>query len=92
MDLKTVVSAKGQIVIPKPLRETMGLHSGSEFILHLREDNVLEFRQIKKDLASFFGMGAGRVKKRHLKGSTTDIDEAIAEAIMDNDPSPKNGS
>ncbi|MGV8948217.1 MAG: AbrB/MazE/SpoVT family DNA-binding domain-containing protein [Candidatus Paracaedibacter sp.] len=82
MDVKTVVSAKGQVVIPKLVRDTMGLHSGSEFIIHLREDSVLEFKQIKKNLADFFGMGAKR--GRDLKTTPVNIDEAIAEAVMDN--------
>ena len=82
MDVKTVVSAKGQVVIPKLVRDTMGLHSGSEFIIHLREDSVLEFKQVKKNLADFFGMGAKRY--RDLKMTPVDVDEAIAEAIIDN--------
>ena len=91
MDAKTVVSAKGQVVIPKLVRDTMGLHSGSEFIIHLREDNVLEFKQVKKNLADFFGMGARR-RERSLKTMPVNVDEAIAEAVTDNNLHPKNDS
>ena len=89
MDVKTVVSAKGQVVIPKLVRDTMGLHSGSEFIIHLRDDSVLEFKQVKKNLANFFGMGA---RRKGFKATPVNVDEAIAEAIADNNLSPKKDS
>lgn len=83
MDSKTIVSVRGQIVIPKFIREMMGLHSGSELMVHLREDNILEFKPIAKNLSHFFGMGAGPHQEGHLS-KVLDVDEAIAEAIVDN--------
>lgn len=83
MDVKTVVSAKGQIVIPKFVRDTIGIHYGTELIIHMREDQVLEFRPIKKNLSDFFGMGA---KKERVDQAKFDVDEAIAEAISYNNP------
>lgn len=83
MDSKTIVSVKGQIVIPKFIRDKMGLHSGSELMVHLREDRILEFKPVTKTLSHFFGMGARMLKKDHLS-KILNVDEAIAEAIMDN--------
>lgn len=80
MDVKTVMSAKGQVVIPKIVRESMGLHYGSEIILHMRGDSVLEFKPVKKSLSAFFGMGA----KKRFKDAPVDVEEAIAEAVSDN--------
>lgn len=85
MVIKAIVSSKGQIVIPKLMRETMGLHYGSELVINLREDNVLEFQQIKKNITNFFGMGKRMIKDSGTEEeSKTDVDEAIASTIMKN--------
>ena len=86
MDIRAIVSAKGQIVIPKPMREMMGLHYRSELIINLREDDVIEVRQVKKELSNFFGMGKRRIKEDGPKEQKTDVDEAISKAIMKNNP------
>jgi AbrB family looped-hinge helix DNA binding protein len=80
MDVKTTVSAKGQVVIPKVIRESIGLHYGSELMIHVRTDGVLEFTAIKRSLSEFFGMGA----KKTFKNAPIDVDEAIAEAVSEN--------
>ena len=85
MDLKTTVSAKGQIVIPTIIRESMGLHCGSELIIHMRADSILEFKPIKKKLSDFFGMGS----QKHRLTSPIDIDRTIAEAVVENNPDGK---
>lgn len=79
MNAKTIVSSKGQVIIPKFMRELIGLHVGSEFTIHLREDNVLEFKLVKRSIKEFFGKGASKIGT-----GVIDIDEAIAEAIEDN--------
>ena len=84
MVVTAVVSAKGQIVIPKLMRETMGLHYGSELVISLREDNVLEFKQVKNDLTNFFGMGKRIMKDHGIEEAKTDVDEAIASAVIQN--------
>lgn len=86
MDTKAIVSAKGQIVIPKMMREMMGIHYGSELIINLRKDDVLEVRQVKKELSNFFGLGKRKIKEHGLDDSRVDIDEAIAQAIVEEDP------
>lgn len=85
MDVKAVISAKGQVVIPKHVRERVGLHYGSELLIHMREDCVLEFRPVKKKLSDFFGMGARSVETDTVN-IPVDVDEAIAEAVLENNP------
>jgi AbrB family looped-hinge helix DNA binding protein len=90
MDTKAIVSAKGQIVIPKIMREMMGLHYGSELIINLRQDDVIEIKQVKKELSHFFGMGKRIIKEQGLDDSVVDVDEAIAQAIMEKNSPLKN--
>ncbi len=81
MEGKTVVSSRGQVVIPKSIREAIGLHSGSELFLLVRKDHVLELTPIHRDIREFFGKGSARVKGKKM--SIKDIDTAIAEAISE---------
>ncbi|WP_032114023.1 AbrB/MazE/SpoVT family DNA-binding domain-containing protein [Candidatus Paracaedibacter symbiosus] len=89
MDTKTVMSSRGQVVIPKMIRDIIGLHSGSELIIHLREDSVLEFKPVYKSLKDFFGKGAHRIKHENATAEVVDIDTAIAEAVSSNLSSSK---
>lgn len=56
------VGAKGQVVIPKPLRDHAGLHPGAEVEFELRDDTiVLVLRRSAEQLAGRFaksGMAA----------------------------------
>lgn len=79
MDTRMIVSSRGQVVIPKAIRKTLGLHSGSELIVHLRKDKVLELQPIQRKIQDFFGMGAARLKGKRM--SISDIDAAISKAI-----------
>lgn len=83
MDVRMTVSSKGQVVIPKFVRNMLGLHSGSELIVHLRQDKVLELQPVQRDICEFFGKGAHRVKGKKM--SLDDIDNAIAQAVSEND-------
>ncbi len=83
MGAKAILSSKGQLVIPKNLRQKMGLRCGSELILELTSNNNLEISQAKQSISKFFGMG-----KRNVNGpviSVEEIDQAIGEAIIKND-------
>lgn len=81
MESKTVVSSRGQVVIPKLIRETMGLHIGTQLFLSVRPDHVLELTPVHRDIREFFGKGSGRVKGKKM--SLEDIDAAIAEAVLE---------
>ncbi|HQS84165.1 MAG: hypothetical protein B7Y25_05645 [Alphaproteobacteria bacterium 16-39-46] len=79
MDAITVVSSKGQIVIPKNMRDFLGLHYGSELILNLRKDNVLEISPKARNIREFFGKGKRTNQENPM--SLKDIDDAIAQAV-----------
>ena len=81
MNIETVLSSKGQMIIPKKIRDLMGLNTGSKLILKL-EDNHLHIIPIKKDVSSFFAMGK---KDNNTIMTVEDIDMAIEEAVTNND-------
>ena len=85
MNAKAILSSKGQLVIPKTLRTKLGLHSGSELIIALKNNSSLEIYPIKKDITKFFGLGKRRIKNKVM--SIEDIDNAIAKAVTQNDRS-----
>ena len=83
MYAKTILSSKGQLIIPKFLRAKLGLHLGSEIMIQLKQNDTLELTPIKKDIKSFFGLGKNKTKKKIM--SITDMDKAICKAVTDND-------
>lgn len=57
------VGAKGQVVIPKDVRERAGLHPGDEVDIELRADEiVIVARQRPNELAGRFA-GSGMAKR-----------------------------
>jgi len=80
---KAIVSSKGQVVIPKLLREKLGIHAGNELLFIIRAtDNILEMRPVKRSIEMFFG----RCKRPHKKPmSIKEMDEAIMDAVSDSE-------
>ena len=77
--METILSSKGQMIIPKKIRSLMGLHTGCKLILKL-VDNNLQIVPVKKDISSFFGMGK---RDNNEVMSVEDMDEAIGKAVYD---------
>ena len=78
MDSTAIVSSRGQVVIPKIIRDALGLHSGSQLLIHVRPDHILELSPVQNDITLFFSQGAHNITE------TIDIDQTIAEAISEN--------
>jgi len=83
MHAKTILSSKGQLIIPKFLRSKLGLHLGSEIMIELKQNDTLELRPMRKDIKSFFGLGKNKAKTKIM--SIEDMDNAIGKAVTDND-------
>lgn len=68
----TSLSVKGQVVIPKSLRETLGLRPGDRFIVS-REGEAIILKPIKKEVAArLYGKYKGLelladLEKEHLQ-------------------------
>lgn len=71
------LSSKGQLVIPRRLREALGLHAGAEVVLTLEADGTLNLSPLRVPVDHLFGMlhQAGR--------PAVDMDEAILESIRE---------
>ncbi len=87
MESKTTVSSRGQVVIPKFIREAIDLHSGSELFLSIREGRILELTPIHRDIREFFGKGS--VRSQGKKMSIDEIDAAISKAIIEENTEKK---
>ena len=81
MQEQITVSAKGQIAIPKEIRNFTGIHKGSKLIINVLSEDKIELSVQKNDISSFFGMG----KQLPDSNAKVDIDVAIKKAVLKND-------
>ena len=80
---KITVSSRGQLVIPKEIRDAYGIFSGTEILVRTRSDGVIELKACKRNVSDLFkGYSVAQ-------GPAVDIDEAIAEAVLENDARTK---
>lgn len=79
---KAIVSSKGQVVIPKLLREKFGIHAGNELLFKARPDGIIEMKPVERSIEMFFG----RCKQTgEAPMSVKEMDEAIAQAVSEED-------
>ena len=70
------LTSKGQITIPKQLREALGLKPGDCISFELIGDGVVEMRALTVDLRSLAGM----IKPTRTGVTLADMDQAIADS------------
>ena len=70
------LSSKGQITIPKTIRERLHLHAGDRILFILERDGMVTMRPATKDLSALKGL----LKK---PGRETLPVEKMQQAIMD---------
>lgn len=75
MAASTLIS-KGQITIPKEVRDALGLKEGHRLTFQVREDGVVEMRPDEIDPMSLFGSIHPKVKGVTVEG----MNEAIRKA------------
>lgn len=78
----TTMTSKGQLTIPKDVRDQLNLTAGTKFYVTVRDGEVVAFPKNKRiaDLAGILGNppeGAG--------ASLEDLDHAIGTAVADDD-------
>jgi AbrB family looped-hinge helix DNA binding protein len=67
------ISENGRVVIPASFRKALGVKAGDELVLRV-EDDELRITTLKRRLER-----AQRLVRRHVKPSTSLVDELIAE-------------
>lgn len=73
------VTSKGQVTIPKEVRDALGLEAGHQIAFVVREDGVAEIRPEKIDLMSLCG-----ILKPSVRGVTLeDMEEAIGQGATE---------
>ena len=78
MPLATLTT-KGQVTIPKPVRDALGIHAGDRVQFLIREDGVVQLLPQTRDLLSLAGILVPKVR-----GVTVDgMDEGIGQAVID---------
>ena len=76
---RSTLTSKGQITIPKKIRDVLGLDTGDRVAFIIREDGVVEMRPETVDLGSLYG-----ILKPEKKGvSLQDMEDAISREAQD---------
>ncbi len=73
------LTSKGQITIPKEIREALGIRTGDRVALRLRDDGIVEMQPEAVDLLLLCG-----ILKPRIRGVTLeDFEEAIAKGATE---------
>lgn len=75
------VSSKGQLTIPKPVREKLGLEPGSKVLFTLREGKV-EMESVSGDIRQWQGALKGTEQDVAWEHVRERVREAIAEEVV----------
>lgn len=81
-----VLSTKGQIVIPRILREVAGLAAGVRLIMQMREDGIIEIRPFRRRIDETFGMlELGKTRNRSRTRTSDNEHEQIMKMVAEED-------
>ena len=72
------ITSKGQVTIPKPVRDVLGVRTGDRLVFLVRDDGVVEIRPRTRDLMSL----AGIFEAGDAGVTVEEMDAAIGEAVV----------
>ena len=75
----SALTTKGQVTIPKPVRDALGVHAGDRVSFLVRDDGVVELRPETVDLKDLYAM----LKYRGEPVTVEEMDQGIAEAAVE---------
>jgi len=80
---RATVTSKGQVTIPKEVRDALGVKTGDRLLFSVRRDGVVEMRPTRS-LRDLFGLLANHPKVKGRRPLTVEeMDEAIGQAIAE---------
>ncbi len=80
MSTTALVSDKGQVTLPKALRDRLGIHPGSRLAFRVAADGSLNVRVLAKGAQALFGLLA---KPGEPARSLDDMDAAIGAVVRE---------
>jgi len=82
------LTSKGQITLPKEIRDRLGLDAGALLDFQILEDNTITARQVKPDARRIRGL----LTSPHATALTVEqMDEAISKHLRDGNAPAPNG-
>ena len=74
----STLTSKGQVTIPKEVRERLGLEPGDRLAFEVREDGIVEIRPEIGDLMALFGAIKPQVRGVTVEQMKRDVAKAAA--------------
>ena len=74
------VTSKGQITIPKDVRERLGLEAGDRVVFVVHSDGEVVLKPVQTDIRALHGM---LHRKAQRPRSVEEMDEGIARSLAD---------
>jgi antitoxin PrlF len=82
------LTSKGQITLPKEIRDRLGLDAGSMLDFHILEDNTITARQVKPDARRIRGL----LRSPHaIPLTVVQMDEAVSKQLREKHAPAGNG-
>jgi AbrB family looped-hinge helix DNA binding protein len=82
------LTSKGQITLPKEIRDRLGLDAGSMLDFQMLEDNTITAREVKPDARRIRGL----LKSPHAIAPTVEqMDEAVSKHLREKNTSTGKG-
>lgn len=78
--MRATVTSKGQVTLPKPIRDALGIDAGTILDFELDKKGGLAVRKVKSDPLALFGLFH---KPGRKPATLKDMDDAIAEAVVE---------
>ena len=82
----STLTSKGQITIPKEVRDALGIQAGDRVAFVVRDD-VVELRPETVDLRNLYGVLKRRGQRRPI--SVQQMDRDVADAVAESMASPR---
>ena len=67
LETTITLSSKGQVVIPREMRDSVNLHEGERMLIRVREDNVIELIPLKRNVEELFSIFGENFEKNRIE-------------------------